>query len=136
MKKRIVIIIIATFLLLFIICSLVFKDFIFAKNEIFLETGTSIHLVYAPPFEIKNTTNRFYIRKVQNLIEKSEKEIIDTNYDKKGWKIRGSITVEGKYYDINLVGQTLRIGDTTYKIKDKQFTEKLKSIFDKIKNPT
>ena len=136
-RKNSVIILIVIILLvsLIAIIGFVFKDFIFAKNEIFPETGTSIHLVYAPPFQIKNTKNRFYIRKVQNLIENAEKEVAQKTEGEKGWQMRGSITVDGKYYDLYLSGSSLEVGDTTYRIKQEGFLAKFKAIFDEIKNP-
>ena len=135
-KKRSIILIVYIFIVLLIVVSgYVYKDFIVAKNEIFPKTGTSIHLVYAPPFQIKNTNNQFYIRKVQNLIEMSEKEVIEKVEGEKGWQMRGSITVDGKYYDLYLSGSRLEVGDTTYRIKQEEFLAEFKAIFDEIKNP-
>ncbi len=134
-KRSIILIVYIIIVLSIVVAGYVFKDFIFAKNEIFPETGTSIHLVYAPPFQIKNTKNRFYIRKVQNLIENAEKEVAQKTEGEKGWQMRGSITVDGKYYDLYLSGSRLEVGDTTYRIKQEEFLAEFKAIFDEIKNP-
>ncbi len=134
-KCNVILIAYIIIMLLIVVAGCVFKDFFVAKNEIFPKTGTSIHLIYAPPFQIKNTKNKIYIRKVQNLIEMAEKEEIEKVEGEKGWQMRGSITVDGKHYELYLSGHKLQVGDTVYRIKSPEYPEFLKefkAIFDEI----
>ncbi len=137
MKKRynLIKIIIAFILLLIVIGSCVFKDFIFAKNDIFEKTGTKIQLDCAGIKETKITKNIFEIRKIQNYIEKSDKEpyVEPEGPRVYGWKIKGYIVVNGKVQHIRVRGNILFIEDNAYKIADKNFQQKMTEYYEKIK---
>ena len=72
---------------------------------------------------------------MRGRFEVEYKEVIEKVEGEKGWQMRGSITVDGKYYDLYLSGSRLEVGDTTYRIKQEEFLAEFKAIFDEIKNP-
>lgn len=118
---------VAFILLLIVIAFCVFRNFIFEKNEIFEETGTKIQLDCAGIKETKITKNIFEIRKIQNYIEKLDKEpYVELEGPKVyGWKIKGYIVVNGKVQHIRVRGNVLFIEDNAYKIADKSFQQKM-----------
>ena len=119
--------IVAFILFLILIAFCVFRNFIFEKNEIFEETGTKIQLDCAGIRETKITKNIFEIRKIQNYIEKADKEpYVEPEGPKVyGWKIKGYIVVNGKVHHILVRGSVLFIEDDAYKIADKNFQQKM-----------
>ena len=134
-KGNILKIIIAVLVLLTLISLFVFKDFLIAKNDIFEKTGTKIQLDCAGIRETKITKNIFEIRKIQNYIEKSDKEpYVEPEGPKVyGWKIKGYIVVNGKVQHIRVRGNVLFIEDNAYKIADKNFQQKMTEYYEKIK---
>ncbi len=136
MKKcNILKIIIAVLVLLTLISLFVFKDFLIAKNDIFEKTGTKIQLDCAGIKETKITKNIFEIRKIQNYIEKVDKEpYVEPEGPKvRGWKIKGYIVVNGKVKNILVRGNVLFVEDNAYKMADQNFQQKMTEYYEKIK---
>ena len=109
----------------------VFKDFIIAKNDIFEKTGTKIQLDCR--YETKITKNIFEIRKIQNYIEKVDKEPYVEKEGVKGWKYKGYIVVDGKVHHIMIRGNVLIIEENTYKVTDENFQQKMTEYYYEIK---
>lgn len=136
MKKRHTLskIILAVSVLLLVTAFCVFKDFIFAKNELFQKTGTKIQLDCASIPETKITKSIFEIRKIQNYIEKVDKEsyVVDDDVRVYGWKIKGYIVVGGKVQNILVRGNILIIDESAYKVADENFQQKMVAYFNEI----
>lgn len=122
MKKRIIAIALAAALVILCGGVFVFKDFLFQKNEIFKSSGYSLQLITAPPFEVKNSQNEMFIRKVQNYIENAPKEEIPYMDDVNGWKMRGHIVIEEGgspvLYKLTIRGNQLVVEDKCYRMND------------------
>ena len=134
-RNNLIKIILTIVMILSAISLFVFKDFLIVKNDIFEKTGTKIQLDCAGIRETKITKNVFEIRKIQNYIEKSDKEpYVEPEGPKVyGWKIKGYIVVNGKVQHILVRGSVLFIEDDAYKIADKNFQQKMTEYYEKIK---
>ena len=134
-RNNLIKIILTIVMILSAISLFVFKDFLIAKNDIFEKTGTKIQLDCAGIRETKITKNIFEIRKIQNYIEKSDKEpYVEPEGPKVyGWKIKGYIVVNGKVQHIRVRGNVLFFEDNAYKIADKNFQQKMTEYYERIK---
>ena len=130
-RNNLIKIILTIVIILSAISLFVFKDFIIAKNDIFEKTGTKIQLDCR--YETKITKNIFEIRKIQNYIEKVEKEPYVEKKNVKGWKYKGYILVDGKVHHILIRGNFLIIEENTYKVTDKNFQQKMVEYYEGIK---
>ena len=147
MKKRcnilklVLTIVVVLIVIIFCVCY-IYRDFLFAKNQIFPKTGEAIHLSIRGPGErVLNTDNQFKVRKVQNFIEKTEKvEIVQNEPEsdgpvKRGGKdCYGGVTIDGKSYAIDIKNYVLTTNGKTYEIKDEDFYVKMDNLIKKIGN--
>lgn len=144
MKKRIVLIAVCFLVLALAVLGIVFRDFVFAKNEIFPKTGESIYLTHIGAKDsVINTDNPFKVRRVQNFLEKTEKveTVLEEPEEEQGPIVlrgakhcNGGISLDGKIYSIEIDNNILVTQGKAYEITDKDFYDKLKILIKEIGN--
>lgn len=144
MKKRIIGVLAFVLVLGIAFAGIVFSEFIFAKNEIFPKTGESIHLTYVGSGDrVINTDNPFFVRRVQNFLEKTEKveTVLEEPEEEQGPIVlrggkycKGGISLDGKIYSIEIDNYILVAKGKAYEITDKDFYDKLTVLIKEIGN--